>query len=224
MKPRSFPKGSLIARRFQLQEVVASGGMGSVFRAHDLKRDEQVALKLLFSRHLEASLRFEREVQILQEIHHPGIVRYISHGTHETGQLYLVMEWLEGEDLSQRMAREPLTVRETIELGVAAASALEAAHVRGIIHRVLRDSQVQPGVLSGAALSWRRFGKSAEKRTVTPCGVGTYLSWKSPSASSTSLPFKSCTICARYWRPTRKPSSGESRTLAETLPPALTVT
>ena len=173
MKPRSFPKGSIIARRFQLQEVVASGGMGSVFRAHDLKRDEQVALKLLFSRHLEASLRFEREVQILQEIHHPGIVRYISHGTHETGQLYLVMEWLEGEDLSQRMAREPLTVRETIELGAAAASALEAAHVRGIIHRDIKPSNLflTNGRMSGVKLLDFGIARLVGSKTVTRAGT-----------------------------------------------------
>lgn len=165
MSLRIFPSGTVIARRFQLKEVVASGGMGSVFRAHDLRRDEQVALKLLFSRHLEAGLRFEREVQILQEIRHPGIVRYISHGTHETGQLYLVMEWLDGEDLAQRLAREPLSIRESIELGIAVASALEAAHLRGIIHRGLVGTRFLDGSGAWSAISEmdRKAGQLARR-------------------------------------------------------------
>lgn len=134
--------GTVVARRFQLREAVASGGMGMVFRAHDLSQDQTVALKVLTAQQSDAILRFQREVQILHELHHPAIVRYISHGAMATGQLYLVMEWLEGEDLAHRMARQALSVEESVDLGAAVASALEAAHASGVVHRDIKPSNL----------------------------------------------------------------------------------
>lgn len=119
--PREHPYHSQMAvperlgGRFDLGEQVASGGMGAVFRARDLETGEEVALKLLLGGG-SLSSRFEREVGALSQLRHPGVVRYIAHGEAPDGRLYLAMEWLDGEELAERIARGPLDVRRALAL------------------------------------------------------------------------------------------------------------
>ncbi len=118
--------------------------MGTVYRGRDLLRDETVAIKLLdgnFARSDENE-RFAREVQILAELCHPGIVSYVAHGMIGNGQPYLVMEWLQGEELAQRMHRSPMTPQESLSLIRHVAEALDVAHRQRIIHRDLKPSNV----------------------------------------------------------------------------------
>ena len=86
--------------------------------------------------------RFAREAQVLAELNHPAIVRYVAHGETAQGQPYLVMEWLEGEDLSQRLTRLRLSVRESLDVARRVAEALAAAHARGVVHRDVKPSNV----------------------------------------------------------------------------------
>ena len=116
--------------------------MGLVFRATDLSTGEVVAAKILNDTSTETVARFEREGRALARLSHPGIVRYIAYDVMPDGQPFLVMEWLEGEDLSQRLAREHLTVAETITLAKRVADALGAAHAQGIVHRDLKPGNV----------------------------------------------------------------------------------
>src|SRR5689334_18753991 len=97
--------GDVIDGRFTIERMVGSGGMGQVYRAGDRVSGEAVAVKVL--RHVRASTaaRFKREAEVLAALHHPGIVRHVAHGTTAEGIPYLVMEWLEGEDLSGRLDR-----------------------------------------------------------------------------------------------------------------------
>ena len=92
----------LIDRRFRLEREVAGGGMGRIWRAHDAETGRVVAIKVIATDAPTAIERFVREAVILAEIRHPGIVDYIAHGAVE-GKSYLVMEWLEGGDLSRRL-------------------------------------------------------------------------------------------------------------------------
>lgn len=129
--------GSLFANRFEIDRLAGAGGMGTVYRARDRYSAGLVALKLLHNAMAvgpEAE-RFEREAQLLAELHHPGIVGYIAHGQTPEGQRYLAMEWLDGEDLSERLRRGPLSIADSVGLLGHVAKALAVAHQRGTIHR-----------------------------------------------------------------------------------------
>jgi eukaryotic-like serine/threonine-protein kinase len=144
--------GTTIASRFTIEGVAGRGGMGTVFQAKDLQTGELVALKLMrvdaplnkqqSDSESAGSRRFLREAKVLADLRHPGIVSYIAHGLTPEGVPYLAMEWLDGEDLSRRMARCGLTLSESLALIKAATEALCLAHRRGIIHRDLKPSNL----------------------------------------------------------------------------------
>jgi hypothetical protein len=131
----------LVDGRFRIRRFHRRGGMGELYDAWDHERGERVALKLLRAGST-AHERFEREGALLATLDHPGIVRHIAHGVTPLGQRYLAMEWLEGEDLAERLRRERLTIGEIVALGIALGRALGAAHARGIIHRDLKPRNI----------------------------------------------------------------------------------
>jgi tetratricopeptide (TPR) repeat protein len=132
--------GSLIAERFQLQQRVGQGGMGVVYRATDRWDGQPVALKLLDVD--RAAERFGREARVLAGLQHPAIVRYVAHGQASSGELYLAMEWLEGETLGDRLARGPLEVPHAVALASRVADALACAHARGVVHRDIKPDNL----------------------------------------------------------------------------------
>jgi serine/threonine protein kinase len=135
--------GELFAQRFLVEDRIAIGGMGSIFRAIDQQSGRPVALKLLQAQVSAADVeRFAREAQILGELPHPHIVPYVAHGVDEAGQPYLVMEWLEGENLAERIHRGPLGLRDTAAVALGVGAALAEAHQRGVIHRDLKPSNL----------------------------------------------------------------------------------
>src|SRR6187200_1576182 len=93
----------LIDRRFQLEREVGGGGMGRIWLARDAETGRAVAVKVITTDTPMAIERFHREAVTLASIRHPGIVDYIAHGVVD-GRPYLVMEWLEGLDLSRRVS------------------------------------------------------------------------------------------------------------------------
>lgn len=136
--------GELFAGRFAVERIAGSGGMGTVYAARDLATERKVALKLLQAgAHTSGDIeRFGREASVLAELEHPGIVSYVAHGAAPDGQRFLAMEWLEGEDLAQRLRRGPLSIRDTISLLRQVSSALAIAHARGVVHRDLKPSNL----------------------------------------------------------------------------------
>ena len=108
--------------------------MGEVYRARDVVSHLQVCVKLLRTDEDREGERFVQEAKILSALQHPSIVRYLAHGT-VGGDRYLVMEWLEGEDLARRLEREPPNLVDTVILLKQAAEALAYAHAHEVIHR-----------------------------------------------------------------------------------------
>jgi non-specific serine/threonine protein kinase len=129
---------------YRVLRKVGAGGMGEVYRCEDLRLERVVAVKTLTP---EAAgdparvQRFLREAKLASSLSHPNIVTV--HGIEESdGLLYLVMEFVEGEDLHGRLARGPLPLAEALRLGGEVADALEAAHRAGLIHRDIKSSNI----------------------------------------------------------------------------------
>ena len=136
---------TMLAGRYEIIEKIGAGGMGEVYSALDKSLDRQVALKVLpqeFVKDLERVARFEREAKLLASLSHPNIA--IVHGFEEAmGRRVLVLEFIEGETLAQRVSRGPLPIDEALEVCRQIAEGLEAAHERGIIHRDLKPGNVK---------------------------------------------------------------------------------
>jgi Tol biopolymer transport system component len=139
--------------------------MGEVYRARDTRLDREVAVKVLPS-HLAASPerreRFEREARAISSLSHPNVCTLFDVG-HDGGSDYIVMEYLEGETLADRIGRGPLPLEQLVRYGAEIASALEAAHRRGIVHRDLKPGNV---VLTRSGAKVLDFGlaRVAEER------------------------------------------------------------
>jgi eukaryotic-like serine/threonine-protein kinase len=117
--------------------------MGLVYEARDTESGRTVALKLMHAAaDSEPTRHFTREAQVLSGLHHPGIVSYVAHGVTQGGQPFLAMEWLEGEDLQRRLARQELAFSEVLLLLRRAAEVLAAAHAQGIIHGDIKPSHL----------------------------------------------------------------------------------
>jgi serine/threonine protein kinase len=122
-----------------------AGGMGEVYRARDTKLNRDVALKFLPEGFVMDSVRlsrFRREAQTLASLNHPNIAQI--YGLEESdGTLALAMEYVEGEELTQHLARGPLPMDEALPIARQVAEALESAHERGIVHRDLKPSNIK---------------------------------------------------------------------------------
>ncbi len=117
--------------------------MGLVYQALDAVSGRTVALKLISaSFDDEAGLRFTREAEVLSRLRHPGIVSYVAHGITREGMPFLAMEWLEGEELGRRLARQPLSLSDTLMLIRRCADALRTAHSQDIVHRDIKPSNL----------------------------------------------------------------------------------
>jgi tetratricopeptide (TPR) repeat protein len=135
--------GDWIAGRFEILSQASAGGMGVIFRARDTASDELVAVKVLSRESASAAARFRRESRALAELSHPGIVRFVDQGLTDAGELYLVMEWLDGENLHEHLARvASLGIEQSIELVTRIANALAVAHARGMVHRDVKPSNI----------------------------------------------------------------------------------
>jgi eukaryotic-like serine/threonine-protein kinase len=158
---------------YQITAKLGQGGMGEVYRATDTKLDREVAIKVLptaFAQDRERLARFEREAKVLAQLNHPNIASVHGFDQHE-GTRFLVMEHVDGEDLSQRLKRGPLSVDESIEIGKQIAEGLEAAHAKGIIHRDLKPANIK--VSSEGQVKVLDFGLAkATVESAVPSGLG----------------------------------------------------
>jgi serine/threonine protein kinase len=130
---------------FELIDLLGRGGMGEVYRATDTKLKRQVAIKVLppsLVADRDRLARFQREAEVLASLNHPNIGAI--YGLEESdGITALVMELVEGDDLSQRIARGAIPIDEALPIAKQIAEALEAAHEQGIIHRDLKPANIK---------------------------------------------------------------------------------
>ncbi|MFH2054025.1 MAG: protein kinase [bacterium] len=130
---------------YKVVEKIGAGGMGEVYLARDTKLGRDVALKVLpaeFSGDPERLARFRNEAKLLAALNHNAIAAI--HGLEEIdGHIFLAMEYVEGEDLSERIQREPLTLQEVLDLALQLSEGLEAAHARGVVHRDLKPANLR---------------------------------------------------------------------------------
>jgi eukaryotic-like serine/threonine-protein kinase len=129
---------------YEILSPLGAGGMGEVYKARDTRLERTVAVKVLPS-HMSASAevrqRFEREAKTISQLSHPHICALYDVGR-EGETEYLVMELLEGETLSDRLAKGPLPLEQTLRFGQEIADALDKAHRQGIVHRDLKPGNV----------------------------------------------------------------------------------
>jgi eukaryotic-like serine/threonine-protein kinase len=129
---------------YEIQSPLGAGGMGEVYRARDTRLGRDVAVKVLPT-HLasdpDLKARFEREARAISALQHPHICTLHDLG-HEAGIDYLVMEFLEGETLQQRLLRGALPVKQAVDYGIEIAEALDRAHDAGLIHRDLKPGNI----------------------------------------------------------------------------------
>src|ERR1700680_2213457 len=142
---------------YEIQSPLGAGGMGEVYRAMDTRLDRAVAIKVLAS-HLSSSpelkQRMEREARAISSLNHPNICHLYDIGSQD-GNNYLVMEFLEGETLAERLRKGPLALNEILKIGIAVAEALVVAHRQGIVHRDLKPANV---MLTKAGAKLMDFG------------------------------------------------------------------
>ncbi len=137
--------GELIAERYELEELVGTGGMSSVYRAHDRLLERDVALKVLhpqFTADTDYVERFRREARSVARLSHPNIVTVIDRGEQD-GRQFIVFEYVRGENLKTLLQRVgPLPQEEAVRLALQIARALGFAHDNGLVHRDVKPQNV----------------------------------------------------------------------------------
>jgi len=133
---------------YEITAKLGEGGMGEVYRATDTKLKRDVAIKVLpatFVEDKERLARFEREAQLLAQLHHPNIASIFGMEESE-GTRALVMELVEGPTLAERLEQGPIPLNESLSLARQIAEALEEAHEKGIIHRDLKPQNIKASI------------------------------------------------------------------------------
>ena len=152
---------------YEILAPIGAGGMGEVYKARDTRLERTVAVKVLPA-HLSSSAdsrqRFEREAKTISQLSHPHICALYDVGR-EGETEYLVMEYLEGETLAERLAKGALPLEQTLRYGIEIADALDKAHRQGIVHRDLKPGNV---MLTKSGVKLLDFGLAKAMAPATP--------------------------------------------------------
>ena len=138
--------GTVLGGRFRVDALLGEGGMGTVYRGTQLSVERSVAIKLispLLAKEAEVVERFKREARVTSQISHPHSVHLVDFGSTDDGRLYLVMELLEGKELSDALkAHGPLPERRALRITQQVLKALAEAHSLGVVHRDLKPANI----------------------------------------------------------------------------------
>jgi len=167
---------------YEIQSSLGAGGMGEVYRARDTRLDRSAAIKVLPS-HLsadpEAKQRFDREARAISSLNHPNICTLYDVG-HQDGIDYLVMEFLEGETLADRLAKGPLPTEQVVKYGIEICEGLGKAHKTGVIHRDLKPGNI---MLTKTGAKLMDFGLAKAATVGAPPASSLTMTISGPSAN-----------------------------------------
>ena len=168
---------------YEIQSPLGAGGMGEVYRARDTRLNRAVAIKVLpahLSDNLEAKQRFDREARAISSLSHPNICTLYDVG-HQAGLDFLVMEFLEGETLADRLLKGPLSPEQVLKYGVEICEGLEKAHKTGVVHRDLKPGNI---MLTQTGVKLMDFGLAKSSAARTSAAASLTLTLSSPAANS----------------------------------------
>jgi serine/threonine-protein kinase len=137
--------GKVLVETYRLVRRIAEGGMGEVYEAQHLRVPKRFAVKFMrveLADKTEALARFRREAEIIATLEHPNIVNLIDYNLSDDGVPYIVLEFLDGQDLAQRLGRARVELDEALRITRAVGSALATAHAHGVVHRDLKPENV----------------------------------------------------------------------------------
>jgi serine/threonine protein kinase len=155
---------------YEIVTAIGAGGMGEVYRAKDTRLGRTVAIKVLpahFADDPERRERFEREARTIASLNHPHICTLYDIG-HQDGIDFLVLEYLEGETLAQRLLKGPLPLEQVLQYAIEIADALDKAHRKGVTHRDLKPGNI---MLTKTGTKLLDFGLAKLKQEVAPANV-----------------------------------------------------
>ena len=180
----ALPSGTRLGP-YEIQSPLGAGGMGEVYRARDTRLDRTVAIKVLPS-HLSSSpelkQRMEREAKAISALQHANICTLHDIGSQD-GTNFLVMEYLEGQTLAERLVKGALPIEQVLKIGTEIAEALEKAHQHGIIHRDLKPANI---MLTKAGAKLMDFGLAKPEMGVISRAIGP-LTPSTPTMNLASL-------------------------------------
>jgi len=155
---------------YEILSAIGAGGMGEVYRARDTRLNRDVAVKILpdhLSDRAELRERFEREARTIASLNHPHICTLYDIG-HQDGTDYLVMEYLDGETLAERLKKGRLPLEQVLQYSIEIADALDKAHRKGITHRDLKPGNI---MVTKSGTKLLDFGLAKLKQEVAPANV-----------------------------------------------------
>ena len=171
---------------YEIQSPLGAGGMGEVYRARDTRLDRTVAVKILPSHLSEndaAKQRFDREARAISSLNHPNICTLYDVG-HQGVVDYLVMEFLEGETLGDRLRKGSLTAEQLLKCGIEICQGLEKAHKTGVIHRDLKPGNI---MLTKTGAKLLDFGLAKVRTAGAVAGVTALPTETSPLTSEGTI-------------------------------------
>jgi serine/threonine protein kinase len=179
---------------YEIQATLGVGGMGEVYRARDMRLERIVAIKVLpqhLATNLESKQRFEREARVISSFNHPNICALYDIGSQD-GVDFLVMEYLEGQTLAERLHKGAPPLEQALKIGTEIADALDKAHRQGIVHRDLKPGNVML-TKSGAKLMDFGLAKPVQAAFTAGATVGTPTLSKPLTVEGTVVgTFQSC--------------------------------